>query len=228
MPGVTFQKGAVPMLQDIFDPDNLFFRTLSKGVDFVGLSLLWVLLCMPVITIGSATAALYYTVVKVFCHKKDGAFGMYLKAFKENLRSGIPVTVISILAALFLAWGHSVMANHISTSIGVVMYMIYYVFLLIPAGVICYALPLMGRFEFQWNTLFQTAFVMSLKHLPSTVVIVMLTVEMSVFTIEKWWPVLFTPVLTTLLISLFLERIFSGYLGKDEMAVLESREEEKL
>lgn len=31
----------------IFSPDNLFFRSLARGVDLIGLSLLWVLLCTP-------------------------------------------------------------------------------------------------------------------------------------------------------------------------------------
>ena len=62
------------MWRDIFNPENLVFRMLSKGVDFVGLSLLWLLLCIPIVTIGPATAALYYTVVKVFRQKKEDAF----------------------------------------------------------------------------------------------------------------------------------------------------------
>lgn len=210
------------MLQDIFDPENLFFRILSKGVDFVGLSLLWVFLCLPVVTVGPATAALYYTVVKTFRHKENGAFGMYLKSFKDNLKLGIPITLAWVPVILFLAWGYSVMSNHISTSQGVVMYMIYYIFLLLPAGMFCYTFPLMGRFEFKGRRLLGTALMMSLKHLPSTLIIVMLTVEMAVFTIEKWWPVLFTPVLTVLLVSMFLEKIFPKYLSEEEQAVLEN------
>ncbi len=204
------------MWQDIFNPENLFFRTLSKGVDLVGLSLLWLLLCIPVITIGPATAALYYTVVKVFRYRKDEAFRTYLKAFRDNLRQGISVTLVCIPAAVFLAWGYNVMANNISTPAGVVMYMAYYIVLLVPAAIFCYIFPLMGRFEFQTKALYRTAFIMAFRHLPSTVIVVMLTVEMAVYTIEKWWPVLITPVLTVLLSSLFLERIFPKYLSEEE------------
>lgn len=213
------------MLETIFNPDNLFFRMLSKGVDFVGLSLLWVLLSLPVITIGPATAALYYTVVKTFRLKNDGAFGMYLKQFWRNLKKGIPVTLICIPAALFLAWGYDVMSNHIDTSMGVIMYMAYYVALLVPAGTVCYMFPLMGRFEFRIKDLFKAAFIMELRHLPSTFIVVLLTVELAVFTIEKWWPVLFTPVLAVLLSSLFLERIFPKYVGEEEASLLAEREE---
>ena len=51
------------MWRDIFNPENLFFRMLSGGVDVVGLSLLWVLFSIPVVTAGPAAAALYYTSV---------------------------------------------------------------------------------------------------------------------------------------------------------------------
>lgn len=214
------------MLESIFNPDNLFFRMLSKGVNFVGLSLLWVLFSMPVVTAGPATAALYYTVVKTFRHKKDGAFGIFVRQFWGNLRQGIPVTLLCIPAVLFLAWGYDVMSHHIDTSLGVVMYMAYYVALVVPVGILCYLFPLMGRFTFKIKDLFGTAFFMMLRHLPSTVVIVMLTVEMAVFTIENWWPVLFTPVLTLLLSSLFLERIFPKYVGEEEAAMLAEKEEE--
>lgn len=213
------------MWQQVFNPENLFFRILSKGVDLVGLSLLWVLLCMPVVTIGPASAALYYTVVKVFRHKKEEAFRTYLRAFRNNLKQGIPLTLICIPVGIFLAWGSDVMVNNASTKAGVIMYMIYYVFLVVPAGICCYAFPLMGRFEFKMPALLQTAVIMTFRHLPSTVIVVMLTIEMAVFTIERWWPVLFTPVLTTILVSLFLERIFPKYLSGNELAAFLDAEE---
>ena len=214
------------MWRDIFDPENLFFRILARGVDLVGLSLLWALLCIPAATAGSATAALYYTVVKVFRQGRDDGFTIYLRAFRDNLKQGIPVTLLSIPVMVFLAWGYNVMANNLSTSAGVVMYMAYYVAMLVPAGVLCYLFPLMGRFSFETKALVRTAFTMALRHIPSTVVIVLLTVEMTVFTIEKWWPLLAAPVFTLFLHSLFLEKIFLKYLGEEEAAALMGTEGE--
>lgn len=214
------------MWRSIFDPENLFFRILARGVDLVGLSLLWLVLCMPVVTIGPATAALYYTVVKTFRHGKDEAFGRFLKSFKGNLKLGIPVTLAGIPLAVFLAWGYNVMSNNISTQAGVVMYMVYYILLLVPAGIYSYIFPLMGRFEFRMGPLVQSAVIMTFRHLPSTVIVVMLTVEMMIYTIENWWPVLFTPVASAFLISLFLERIFPKYLGEEETKAFMDEEEE--
>ena len=44
-------------------------------VDIVGLSILWTFLCLPIVTAGPATAALYYTVVKCLRRRDSGAFG---------------------------------------------------------------------------------------------------------------------------------------------------------
>ena len=48
----------------IFNINSPFFRVMSKVFDVIVLSLLWTLCCIPVITIGPATTALYYAIVK--------------------------------------------------------------------------------------------------------------------------------------------------------------------
>lgn len=211
------------MFRQVFDPENLFWRMISRGVDFVGLSLLWAALCLPIITIGPATAALYYTVVKAFRYGETGTFGVYLRAFWSNLRNGILATLIVIPAALALAYGYYVMTVNFSTDLGAVMFVAYDIALVVPAGLVCYLFPLMGRFEFRLGDLFRTSFFLSLRHLPSTVVLVLLALELAIFTIERWWPIFFTPVLCALLSSLFLERIFPKYLSEEEKAVLQER-----
>ena len=37
----------------IFNMDNKFFQFLNKAVDCVGLSVLWLLCCVPVVTAGA-------------------------------------------------------------------------------------------------------------------------------------------------------------------------------
>ena len=56
---------------EFFNPEKGIWAWLSTMVDIVGLSVLWIFLCLPVVTIGPATAALYYTVVK-YVRKREG------------------------------------------------------------------------------------------------------------------------------------------------------------
>ena len=216
------------MFRQVFDPDNLFWRLISRGVDFVGLGLFWLLLCVPIVTIGPATTALYYTVVKVFRQKDTTGFTTLWTAFRANLNQGCIATLICIPFAILFAFFYSVMGMYKNDGgIGAVMFVAYWVVLLIPAGVVCWLFPLLARFETGLKDAFRTAFLLTLRHLPSTFVVVLLNLQLIVFALEKWWPVFFVPVLCSLLCSLFQERIFLKYLNEEERAILEGQDPEE-
>ena len=209
----------------LFDPNNLFFRTVSRLVDIVGLSLLWFFLCLPVVTIGPATSALYYTVVKVFRQRDTAGFTTLWNSFRANLKKGCIATLICIPFAVLFAFFYSVLGVHKGDGgMGAVMFVAYWVVLLIPAGVVCWLFPLLARFEAGLKDSFRTAFMLTLRHLPSTFIVVLLNLQLTVFALERWWPVLFVPVLCSLLCSLFQERIFLKYLNEEDKALLEGRD----
>ncbi len=196
-----------------FNPEKGIWAWLSTMVDICGLSIVWIFLCMPVVTIGPATAALYYTVVKRVRGREGGAFGDYFRSFRDNFKTGLWTGLIAIPAALLLFFGHSVVRWY-GTRVGgaaYILYVAYYFALVLPAGVLCWLFPLLGRFDYRVKDLFRTAFQLTVAHLPSTVVVVLLTAQTAVFCIERWWPVLFMPSVAMLLVSLFFERIFQKY-----------------
>lgn len=195
-----------------FNPERGIWAALSTLVDVCGLSILWLFLCLPVVTIGPATAALYYTVVKCVRGRESGAFKYYLLSLRDNMKVGCAATLLCLLAGALLAGGYALMrANAASTSAAGVLFGAYYTALLLPAGVLCWLFPLLGRFEYTVGGLFRTALQLTIAHLPSTVVVVLLTAQTAQFCIREWWPVLFMPVIATLLISLFFERIFQKH-----------------
>lgn len=216
------------MFKQVFDPDNLFWRLISRFVDFVGLGLFWLLLCFPIVTIGPSTTALYYTVVKVFRQKETASFRIFWNAFRDNLKKGCIATLICIPFCAMFALGYMVMdLVKNQGAAGAVMFVAYWVVLLIPAGTLCWLFPILARFESGLKQTFRTAFILALRHLPTTFVLVLLNMYLIIFTIEQWWPVLFIPVFLTLLCSLFEERIFLKYLNEEEKAVLEGRDPEE-
>lgn len=198
---------------DFFNPEKGIWAWLSTLVDVAGLSLLWLLLCLPLVTAGPATAALYYTVVKHVRGREGGAFGAYLRSFRDNLKTGLKADLIVLPAVVLLLLLHHI-TRWYGTRDGGALYILYvaqYIFLMLPAGMLCWLFPLLGRFEYGVGGLFRTAFQLTIAHLPSTVVIVLLTVQSAAFCIERWWPVLFMPSVAMLLVSLFTERIFQKY-----------------
>ena len=93
---------------DFFNPEKGIWVWLSTLVDVVGLSVLWIFLCLPVVTVGPATAALYYTVVKCVRGRESGAFGDYLRSFRANLKVGLRATLIVIPLFLLLLGGYRI------------------------------------------------------------------------------------------------------------------------
>lgn len=210
---------------NFFNPEKGIWAWLSTMVDVCGLSIVWIFLCLPVVTIGPATAALYYTVVKCVRGRESGAFGYYFRSFLGGFKTGLLATLAVLPAALLLWMGHDVVRWY-GTNLGgaaYILYVAYYFALIVPGGVLCWLFPLLGRFEYSLKDLFRTAFQLSIVHLPSTVVVVLLTAQTAVFCLERWWPVLFMPSVAMLLVSLFTERIFAKY--SPELAPEEDTEE---
>ena len=200
-------------MKNLFNMDNPVFQTLSRIADLAVLSVICLLCCLPVVTIGPATAALYYTVVKCVRGRESGAFGYYLRSFRDNFKTGLKADLIVLPAAALLLVLHHIVRWY-GTRTGGVLYVLYvaqYFALMVPAGMLCWLFPLLGRFDYGVRGLFRTAFQLAIAHLPSTVVVVLLTAQTAVFCLERWWPVLFMPSVAMLLVSLFTERIFAKY-----------------
>lgn len=198
---------------EFFNPEKGIWAWLSTLVDLCGLSIVWVFLCLPVVTAGPATAALYYAVVKCVRGRESGAFAAYLRSFRANLKTGLLATLAVLPAAALLLGLHHI-ARWYGTRAGGVLYVLYiaqYFVLMLPAGVLCWLCPLLGRFEYGVRDLFGTALRLTVLHLPSTVVMVLLTAQTAVLCLQYWWPALFMPAVTTLLVSLFTERVFQKY-----------------
>ena len=212
---------------EFFNPEKGIWAWLSTLVDLCGLSIVWVFLCLPVVTAGPATAALYYAVVKCVRGRESGAFAAYLRSFRANLKTGLLATLAVLPAAALLLGLHHI-ARWYGTRAGGVLYLLYvaqYFALMLPAGVLCWLFPLLGRFDCNVKNLFGTAFRLTMVHLPSTVVIVLLTAQAVALCVALWWPVVFVPVIAMLLASLFTERVFRKY--APELAEPEEAPEEE-
>lgn len=204
-------------LSHFFNGDNFVFRYSNYILDMVMLSILWLFLSLPLVTAGGAAAALYYT---ISCHTRKGRvlpYGEFLRSFKENVRLGIPSGLLAI-GALGLLWAGLTLMRALASydSRYMVVYSMYYFACIIPLGIICYAFPLLGRFQVNFKQLLGTSFQLALRHLPTTVILVVLVVLTGAVCTSLYWTFLFLPAITVLIMSFFLERVFKKYLPVPE------------
>ncbi len=210
-----------------FNPEQQPWRFLGRCVDFVGLSLCCVFTSLGVVTLGVSLSALYESVVKAFRYGDNTPFKTYFTSFRKNFKEGVILTLIVIPFVFLFVWGYMIMKENSSSRSGAFMFTFYYVLLLLPAGTALNLFPLLSRFEMKTKEYIKTAFTLTIAHLPSTFVIVLLSVELTVWTISAYSPCFITPSLWALFSSFFLENNYKKHVSDAEAAALEGITEEE-
>lgn len=204
--------GGIFMSSRFFNSENSFFTPFSKVADVMGLSILWLVSCIPVITIGPATAALYYTAVKGIRRGNGGIWSKFFQSFWGNFKTGLIVWGILGVTASLCLWGSGVLAelsNQGSRSAAVGAFGAFALFLVLTA-MIFYAFPLLSRFEFGLGVLLLTALQLVWRNLLTTLYLILVVVA-AWLSLRLIIPIFFAPAGVALLWSFVLERVFKRY-----------------
>ena len=73
-------------MSHFFQPENPIMRFLSRFCDLMFLNCLFLLSCIPIITIGAAISSLYYMVLKMHKDEEPSTAKGYVKAFRSSFR----------------------------------------------------------------------------------------------------------------------------------------------
>ncbi|MDO5294041.1 MAG: YesL family protein [bacterium] len=198
-------------MRGLFSLDGGLFSGMGKIVDIVLVSVIYTFFCMPVITIGPATSALYYVTTKVIRKERGYVFQEFWKCFKQNFLTGIIYTGV-ILVIGFLMYFNFNVINVKDTKTNLVLFYIYWMFLFVIGSAVVYLFPLLSRFTLKRVELVKMALFVSMKHLPNTLFVLALTVFTAFAMLSAPLLTSFMPGLCCLLCSLRLEKVFKKYL----------------
>lgn len=153
-------------------PDNKFFSAVSKIGDFIVLNLLFIITCIPVITIGASCCALYYTIKKRLLDKESYIIKDYFSAWKSNFRNGTCIWCLFLILFSVLYFFSGYFANHL-TNIAVVV--AYLIFVLCFFFTLMYVFPLQTTFVNTPLRIIKNAFLTAVLHLPHTIGLLVVT-----------------------------------------------------
>ena len=198
------------MAAGIFNPENDFWHLIEKLVDLFLLSVFWLVCSLPVFTLGPATAALYRTVARCIRGSERKSWSLFFRTFRENFKVGALTTLVVVAVYQTASLNRA----------GYILFMAYYVFLLLPLGLLCYLFPVLSQFEFGVGGLLSNCAKLAIAHLPSTIALALLLYAALTVCLNFFLAIAVTPALLALLHSLLLERIFAPYirqqLGEDD------------
>lgn len=75
-------------------------QSLGAMIDLIVVGVLWLLCSLPLITLGPASTALYYAVVKCVRHDRGRLTREFFAAFQQNLRLSLPMWLVYLGALL--------------------------------------------------------------------------------------------------------------------------------
>jgi uncharacterized membrane protein YesL len=150
--------------------DGPIIQFLTKFGQLVILTAVWMICCIPVITIGTASSSFYYAVIKSVRRDVGYPVREFFHCFKRTWKSGTLFTVI------YLLWAALVYINvHYLTSeqgqSHLLMLMVYGVLVVISAAVASFLFPALSRFSVDNLKLIKMALCMALMKLPVSVVL---------------------------------------------------------
>lgn len=164
-----------------FSVDSPFYKFMSRFWDMAVLNFLWFICCIPIITIGPSTVAAFTVTLKMVDEEEGYIARNFFKAFKANLKQGIPLGLIAIVCVIVVNFDFqlfNVIEGNPMMPLIVGMFSLTFFIM----GLV-YAFPLMARYE---NTLVNTiknSFKLSIRYFGRTLAMIfILLVEIFIFT----------------------------------------------
>ena len=142
------------LIKAAFDTDNFLMRFCEKVLDIVTVNLLFVVSCLPIVTIGVAKISLYQTIFEVKRSRRIPVFKIYIRAFKQNLKLGLQLGLLELgiflisVVDLSLFWGQTGLGFQLIKAIclGILIFLTL---------VMLASYPIAARYDLTWKEALQ-------------------------------------------------------------------------
>lgn len=204
------------MFRNLFRPDSPLMITMSRITDYIFLSLFWMLCCIPVVTVGASTAALYDASYRAFRQNERNSWQRFFEVFRRNWRAGILPTIIFLLAgwgilkAVITVWNLAV-AGTISWMLFAALVFVAVVLL----GILSVLFPVLSRFENSFGALLKNTVFLAMANLPRTAILGAINAVAIFLCARIVVPLFFLPSLAAVLGSFLLEPMFKPYMNDE-------------
>ena len=149
--------------------DSRVYRWLEVATDFFLLNLMWLVACLPVVTIFPSTAAMF-GVVRDWVRGKEGSLTRtFVTRFRENFGQSLLIGAIWAVFGVALVLDFLV-ANQLSYWPGVVMKSVLVLASSVFAFGSVFLFPVMVHYDTDWKTVIKNSLLLSIGRLPTTVV----------------------------------------------------------
>lgn len=193
------------------NPDNAVMQFITKIVYSVYLNILWFICCIPIVTIGASTTALFYVSLKIVKNEEGHITKSFFYSFKQNFKQATGIWLILLLIGIVLGVDWYVLSHlRFSNAFWTIITAIFLVAVTAYAIVFMYIFPLLSRFSNTTKAMFKNAMFIGMRFLLCTVLMAAIYFIMLFIIINIMTPVIVFGMGTcSLLCSYLLTNIFA-------------------
>lgn len=212
-------------MKGLFRPDSDLMIFMGWVTDCIFLSLFFLAGCVPVVTAGASVAALYNAVYHGFRRGEKNTWLRFWDTFRDNWKGAIVPTLLFLAVGsglwygMIQLWNAAVYAK-ISWGIFAAVAMMG----LVVAGMLSVLFPMLSRFENSLGTLVKNTVLLSLAHLPRTLLLGLINGGTVLLCALYIMPVFLVPMLAALFSCFLIEPMFRPYMPKEEEETEETEE----
>lgn len=221
------------MNDSFFGYDGPFFSVLNRISDIIILNVLWIVCCIPVVTIGASTTAMLYVTMKIVSGEDAYIVRKFFKSFKENFIQSTIIWLIMLVIGVMLVFNYLFLPNmNLNDTLYNMFFSASCLTALLYAMILVYLFPLQARLENKIKHTFKNALLLSFRHLPTTILLILLVF---VPLYLAWWTFsslffvwfLFAGAGIGLICSLLYNRIFNLYIKPEDLEAADENSEEE-
>lgn len=166
--------------------DGKFVKVLNRIADLVGLNLLAILFCIPIITIGASITAVYGCIFRIQ-EKREGYLTKdFWKLFKECFRSSTIIYLVGAAVVAMLYLDYQIFAT--DSRLDILQVLVVAGGILV-AEIFTYAFPMESYFENSLKATIKNALLLGISNIPYT--LLMLGINVFPFFLVARIPVTF-------------------------------------
>lgn len=196
-------------MNQFINPDSPLMRFITKIACSVYLNILWFVCCLPVVTAGASTTALFYVTLKMAKNEEGAVTKDFLRAFRQNFKPATKIWLIlcglgAVLAFDGYVFYHMRFENvfwTIAAAVFLVALAAYFIILM-------YIFPLLARFDNTVTAMFKNSILLGMRFIFCTALMCAIYFLMALVIIRVFTPaILFGEGLCALLCSYLLSNI---------------------
>ena len=161
-------------MRNLFNLDNPFVQFLARVGDLIIVNVLFLVCCLPVVTVGASLAAMQKVTQAMALDEDNGIVKTFFRGFRENFKQATLLWLMMLVFGVSMLCNYLLITGFIAGTLATVLKCVLVVFSVLVLVMAVYMFPLMARYQNSLREHATNALILAVVKLPRTVALLVL------------------------------------------------------